>query len=217
MRIERGKVVAELAPQVFDEQGLHVRADRIVVLGFVVHLIADDGGMAGHMRDKFADHALAVIAVGGVDDVHDLARAVLAGAGRGHGQYVRMHADQPGRHRVGGRAHDDGDAVAFGGVQRAVHVAEVEDAGLRFAGTPRGFGDADHVDAGGVHHPHVGFDAVRALRHVFVVVCRAEQDMVYDVLTHGVAAFRCYLTPLIIIMNTQPSNANTMEIGKAAA
>ncbi len=26
-----------------------------------------------------------------------------------------------------------------------------------------------------------------------------------------------YLTPLIIMMNTQPSSANTMEIGKAAA
>ena len=176
--VELVQVVVEFLAQVLDEQGLHVRGDRVVVLGLVVDLIADDGRMVGHVRDEPADDALRVEPVRRVGDIHDLAGAVLARAGRGDGQDLGMHLHHPGGHRVGRRADDHVNAGALGRVEGAVNMREVEDARLGFLGAPGGFRDADQVDAGLLHHPHVFIHAVEVLGHVFVVVRRSEQDAV---------------------------------------
>ena len=89
-----------------------------------------------------------------------------------------MHLHHPGGHRVGRRADDHVDAGALGRVEGAVDMREVEDARLGFLGAPGGFRDADQVDAGLLHHPHVLIHAVEVLGHVFVVVRRSEQDAV---------------------------------------
>ena len=142
--------------------------------------------MVGDVGDELADHAFAVEAVGGVDDVHDLARAILALAARGDREHARVELDEPAGHRVGRRADDDVDAGAVGCVERAVHVGEVEHARLRFAGAPRGFGDADDVQPRSLHHFHILIDAVDAFHHeVFVIVCCAKKDVVHFVATHG--------------------------------
>jgi len=181
--VELVQIAVELLPQVLDEQALHVLGDGIVVFRLVVHLVADDGRMVGDVGDELADHAFAVEAVGGVDDVHDLACAVFALAARGDREHARVEFDEPAGHRVG--ADDDVDAGAVGCVERAVHVGEVEYARLRFAGAPCGFGDADDVQSRSLHHRHVLIDAVNALHHeIFVVICGAEQNVVCLVTAH---------------------------------
>ena len=183
--VELVQIAVELLPQVLDEQALHVLGDGIVVFRLVVHLVANDGRMVGDVGDELADHAFAVEAVGGVDDVHDLACAVFALAARGDREHARVEFDEPAGHRVGRRADDDVDAGAVGCVERAVHVGEVEYARLRFAGAPCGFGDADDVQSRSLHHRHVLIDAVNALHHeIFVVICGAEQNVVCLVTAH---------------------------------
>ena len=183
--VELVQIAVELLAQILDEQALHVLGDGIVVFRLVVHLVADDGRMVGDVGDELADHAFAVEAVGGVDDVHDLARAILALAARGDREHARVEFDEPAGHRVGRRADDDVDAGAVGCVERAVHVGEVEYARLRFAGAPCGFGDADDVQSRSLHHRHVLIDAVNTLHHeIFVVVCGAEQNVVCFVTAH---------------------------------
>ena len=185
------EVAIEFLVQVFDEQTLHVVGDRIVVLGLVIHLIADDRRMVGHVGDEPADHALTVETVGGVNDIHDLACAVFAFAVRGDGEHARVELDEPAGHGVGRRTDDDVDVGALGRVEGAVHIGEVEFARLGFAGAPRGFGDANHVEPGVLHHPHILIDTIDALHHeVFVVVGGAEKDMVHAVATHG-SSFCC--------------------------
>ena len=180
------QIAIELLMQILDEQTLHVVGHGIVVLGFVIDLIADHCRMVGNMGDQLADHALAVEAVGGVDDVHDLAGAVLAFTVRGNGEHAWIELDQPARHCVGWSADDDVDASALCRIERAVHISEVEYTRLRFAGAPRGFGNADDVQSRFLHHPHVFIDAVDAFHHeVFVVICGTEKNVICLVTTHG--------------------------------
>ncbi len=183
--VELVQIAVELLAQVLDEQALHVLGDGIVVFRLVVHLVADDGRMVGDVGGELADHAFAVETVGGVDDVHDLARAVFALPVRGDGDDARIEFDEPAGHRVGRRTDDDVDAGAVGGVERTVHMGEVEHTRLRLAGAPCGFGDADDVQSRVLHHRHVLIDAVNALHHeIFVVVCGAEQNVVCLVTAH---------------------------------
>ena len=184
--VELVQIAVELLAQILDEQALHVIGDGIVVFRLVVHLVADDGRMVGDVGDELADHTFAVEAVGGVDDVHDLARAILALSVRRDREHARVELDEPAGHRVGRRADDDIDAGTLRGVERTVHIGEVEYTRLRFAGAPRGFGDADDVQPRSLHHFHILIDAVDAFHHeVFVIVCCAKKDVVHFVATHG--------------------------------
>ena len=183
--VELVQIAVELLAQILDEQALHVFGDGIVVFRLVVHLVADDGRMVGDVGDELADHTFAVEAVGGVNDVHDLARAILALSVRRDREHARVELDEPAGHRVGRRADDDVDAGTLRGVKRAVHISEVEHARLRFAGAPCGFGDADDVQSRSLHHRHVLIDVVNALHHeIFVVICGAEQNVVCLVTAH---------------------------------
>ena len=142
--------------------------------------------MVGNVGDQLADHAFTVETVGGIDDVHDLTCAILAFTVRGDCEHARVKLDEPARHCVGRGAYDDVDARALCCVECAVNVSEVEYARLRFAGAPRGFGDANDVQSRFLHHPHVFIDAVDAFHHeVLVVICGTEKNVICLVTTHG--------------------------------
>ena len=176
----------ELLAQILDEQALHVVGHGIVVLGFIIDLVADHRRMVGNVGDQLADHALTVETVGGVDNVHDLAGAVLAFAVRGDREHARIDLDEPARHRVGWSADDDVDTDTLCRVERTIHIGEVERTRLRFAGAPCGFGNTDNVQSRFLHHPHVFIDTVDAFHHeVFVVICGTEKNVICLVTTHG--------------------------------
>ena len=180
------QIAIELLIQILDEQALHVVGHGLVVLGFVIDLVADHCRMVGNVGDQLADHAFTVETVGGIDDVHDLACAILAFTVRGDCEHARVKLDEPARHCVGRGAYDDVDARALCCVECAVNVSEVEYARLRFAGAPRGFGDANDVQPRFLHHPHVFIDAVDAFHHeVLVVICGTEKNVICLVTTHG--------------------------------
>ena len=142
--------------------------------------------MVGNVGDQLADHAFTVETVGGIDDVHDLACAILAFTVRGDREHARVKLDEPARHCVGRGAYDDVNARALCCVECAVNVSEVKYARLRFAGAPRGFGDANDVQPRFLHHPHVFIDAVDAFHHeVLVVICGTEKNVICLVTTHG--------------------------------
>ncbi len=90
-------------------------------------------GWSATWEMSFRNHTFAVEAVGGVDDVHDLARAILALSVRRDREHARVELDEPAGHRVGRRADDDIDAGTLRGIKRTVHIGEVEYTRLRFS------------------------------------------------------------------------------------
>ena len=150
--------------------------DGIVVFRLIVYLIADDARLLCHVGDEGSDHPLAVKAVGRVDDVHDLPRPVVGFPGRCGGKDVRIHGDEPCGYRIGRGSHNHVDSGVGRRVERAVDVRPVEMPGLGFACGPRGFADANDVDARSGHHLHVGVNAIQIARDVFIIVCCAEQN-----------------------------------------
>ena len=184
--VELVQIAVELLMQILDEQTLHVVGHGIVVLGFIIDLVADHRRMVGNVGDQLADHALTVETVGGVDDVHDLAGAVLAFAVRSDREHARIDFDEPARHRVGWSADDDIDTDTLCRVESTIHIGEVERTRLRFAGAPCGFGNTDNVQSRFLHHPHVFIDTVDAFHHeVLVVICGTEKNVICLVTTHG--------------------------------
>ena len=91
-----------------------------------------------------------------------------------------MPGHQPGGDGSSRGADDDVQAVSLGGVDGAVDVGEVEDAGGGVPGAPGELGDANGGEAGLHHHLHVPLEAVRARGggRVLVVVRRAEDEAV---------------------------------------
>ena len=75
--VEFLEVAVELLLDVFAETLKKVGVVDVACLDFVVHLIADDGGMLGKVLHHLADDAFAVTQIGGVLEVHVLTDAVV--------------------------------------------------------------------------------------------------------------------------------------------
>ena len=174
--IETIQVIIKPLPQVLDEEALHVGRYAVVVLGLIVDLVANHLGVIGHMAHQPADDALAIISVGGVDDVHDLTCAISVGPLGSVRQNIRVHGNQPGGHGIGGCAYDNLKAEAPRGIQHPVHMAEVENTGLWFQGAPCGFSDTNSGDACSLHHRHVPVNPL--IGHVLVIVGASEDEAV---------------------------------------
>lgn len=176
--VEGVEVAVEALLEGVDEGPLDIGVGGVVVLGLVVELEADDARARRRAGDQGPDGLLGVAAVGGGQDVHVLAGAVLVEPGVGDAEDLGVAGGQPGGDGGGGCAHDDSQAVGLGGVDGAVDVGEVEDAGSGVPGAPGELGDADGGEAGLDHHLHVARQAVgaRGGGRVLVVVGRPEQD-----------------------------------------
>ena len=171
--VHRGEIGVSL-PHPLHKGRLHVRAAGVVGFGFVVELIADDGGVVLHMIDQRNDDLLGCGAEGGIGDVHVLATAVFGGAFRRDDEDVRMLARQPCGNGIGWRSDDDPDACFIHRGEDAVDVAEIEDARFRFKCAPCGFRDAHDGDAGSFHHANVFVQPI--VRGVLLVVGGTEED-----------------------------------------
>ena len=165
----------------FQERGLHVGATRVVSLGLVVELVANDRGMILHMVDQRDDDPLRGVAEDRVGDVHVLPTSVLRRALRRDDEHFRVFFSEPGGDRVGRGPDDDVDSGLVHRVEHTVDVRKVENAGLGFQRSPGGFGDANDGDVGRLHHLDVLVEAVRG--GVLLVVSRAEED--------GLGQLRC--------------------------
>ncbi len=154
--------------------GLHVGAARVVCLGLIVHLVADDRGMIFDMVDQGDDDLLRSLPKRRIRNVHVLAAAVFGRSLGSDDENLRMLPCQPRGDRIGRRSHDDLDAGLVHGGEHAIYVAKVEDAWLRFQRAPGRLGDAHNGDPGGLHHAHVFIQTV--CRGVLLVVGGTEED-----------------------------------------
>ncbi len=167
---------AELLLEVIDEAGVDVVIGGAVGGGLVVNLPADDVGVVFIVGDEIADEALAVVAVGGVLDVHVLAHAVkgLAAAEFAY-EDLRVLMVEPGGDVVGGRAEDDFDAGFGHGIDDAIHPCVFKAAVFGLPEAPGGFAHAHDVEACGLHHGYVLIEAVVGL--VLAVIGGAVEDL----------------------------------------
>ena len=140
-----------LFPQAAHKTFLHIAADIIVMLGFVIQLPANNRRMVLHVRHQSADNLFGVAAKGRVDDIHDLPRTIFLLSVDGGDQNVRMFSRQPGRDGVSRRADNHRDPRFMHSVQHPVDMVEVILAFLRLQRTPGRFGNPHHVNARFAH------------------------------------------------------------------
>ena len=168
----------ELPLQPLLEAGLHVRPRRAVGTRLVVDLPADDARVLRVALGDLPDDPLGVLPVDRVRDVHVLARAVelarRAHLAERHDHDLGVLRVEPGRDRVGGRAHHDLDPGRVHRVHDPVHPRELELALARLPARPGGLADAHDGDPGPLHQLDVLVEPL--VRHVLVVVGGAVED-----------------------------------------
>ena len=137
--------------QAAHEALLHIAANIVVMLGFVIQLPADNRRMMLHMGHQRADNFFGIAAKGRVDDIHDLPRTIFLLPRDGGDQNIGMFRRQPGRYGVGRRPDDDRNAGLIHRLQHPVDMVEIVLALFRLQRTPGGLGNTHHVNAGFAH------------------------------------------------------------------
>jgi hypothetical protein len=108
--------------QIFGEADLHVEVGGAGGGSFVVDLIADDGGIVFVVLENFADHALAVEAIGGIGEVGILAQAVVKILAAEPGDDdLGMLLIHPRGNGVGRRAQDHFNSGGVHFLDNAIH------------------------------------------------------------------------------------------------
>lgn len=125
------------------------------MLRLVVKLKPDHAFSLCRMLHEPSDHALRIIQIYRMRDIHDLARAVDAAASFCYGKYIRVGLHHPCRNRIGRRPHDHMDPRLLHGIQYSVHMGKIKYSLLGFAGAPRRLRDPHRIDPRLFHHPDI--------------------------------------------------------------
>ena len=134
--IHRVQIVVKFRPQIFYKLLLHIFSRSVIIFRLIIQLEADHTFSVCRHFHQLADHALTIIAIYRVRDIHNLTRPIdtrslLCGC-----QYIRVGFYHPGRNCVRRRSDNDRDSRPFHRIQHARHMAEIKYTFLRFTGAP---------------------------------------------------------------------------------
>ena len=176
-RIEPIQISVKLLLQILHKGLLDVPSAGIVGLRLIIELHADHAGKSRALLHHLPDHPLRIKPVNRACDVHILAPPVPFRSLVRDCEHIRIFSDQPGRHRVGGRPENDGNARPVHRFDHPRHMMKVKDAVLRLAGAPGALPDPHHIHAGLFHQPDVLLQPLT--RHILVIVGSAIQQMIH--------------------------------------